>query len=311
MSRLRLCALSVDLDEIRCYHAIHGLGAASGAAANAVYDRALPRFAELAATAGVPLTLFVVGRDLDRASNAARLRQLADGGHELGNHTHDHHYDFSRRPPDQIERQVTEANDAVLVHTGRRPTGFRAPGYVMTDAAYAALARAGMAYSSSLFPCPSYYAAKLSAMAALRARGKRSSSIVGHPGVLSAPRTPYRVGVPHYRPGAGLLELPIQVTPRLRLPFIGTLLSLLGPRRARRMTAGLVGQELINLELHGIDLLDADDGLAELAPHQPDVRVPLERKWAVLGEVIGELREHGYSFVRLDEAARRFAERLG
>jgi hypothetical protein len=44
MKPLRLAAVSIDLDDIDCYHAIHGLPATSQAPSHAVYDRALPRF---------------------------------------------------------------------------------------------------------------------------------------------------------------------------------------------------------------------------------------------------------------------------
>jgi len=306
----RLCAISIDLDEIRHYFAIHGLGGDAPAAANAVYDRALPRFDDLAASERVPLTYFVVGADVAREENAAALRRAAAHGHELANHTLDHLYDLSRRPSAEIVAQVEGANAAVARATGARPTGFRAPGYVVTDAVYAALEQTGMAYSSSVFPCPYYYAAKAALIGAKRLAGRMSSSIVSSPGVLAAPVVPYRVGQPYYRAGRGLLELPIQVTPRLRLPVIGTTLTSLGAPLARWLARRLVGAELVNLELHGIDLLDASDGLQALAPHQPDVRLPLERKWETFVAVIAELRSAGYAFVRLDEAAREFAGRL-
>jgi peptidoglycan-N-acetylglucosamine deacetylase len=307
--RQRLCAISVDLDEIRHYHAIHAESAADPASQHAVYDRALGRFRDLAADNGVPLTLFVVASDLSRDENRKALHAWAAAGHELGNHTLDHHYDLSRRAPAEIREQIERANELILAATGQRPVGFRAPGYVMSDAVYRALDEAGMAYSSSVFPCPVYYAAKLAVILGLGLRGRRSSSIVSGPGVLAAPRAPYRVGKPYHRVGAGLLELPIAVTPGLRLPVIGTNLTLLGPSAALALARRLVGQELINLELHGVDLLDVHDGLHELGRHQPDLRVPLQRKWAVFTELIAMLRGSGYSFVRLDEAARRLSPR--
>src|SRR5690606_5154912 len=156
-------------------------------------------------------------------------------GHELGNHTFDHHYDLSRRGDAEIRSQIERASDAIAARAGQRPSGFRAPGYTMSDAVYRALASTGMAYSSSVVPCPWYYAAKVAVIAAYRLRGKASSSIVGSPRVLSAPRVPYRAGEPYPRAGAGVLELPIQVTPALRLPFIGTSLTALGPLGARRL----------------------------------------------------------------------------
>jgi peptidoglycan/xylan/chitin deacetylase (PgdA/CDA1 family) len=304
----RLCAISVDLDEIRHYFAIHGM-TAEGEAAHAVYDRALPRFGDFARGVGLPLTLFVVGNDVARPENAARLSRFAQLGHELGNHTLDHHYDLTRRDSTEIREQIERANEVIAARTGQRPTGFRAPGYTMSDAVYREVAASRMAYSSSLFPCPLYYAAKVTVIGALRLAGKTSSSILSSPQVLAAPRAPYRVGEPYFRPGDGVLELPIQVTRRLRLPFFGTNLTLLGASLARRLARGLVGEELINLELHGIDLLDQHDGLAALAPHQQDLRVSLGSKWDTLSAVVAELRAAGYAFVRLDEAAREFASR--
>jgi peptidoglycan/xylan/chitin deacetylase (PgdA/CDA1 family) len=305
---MRICAISVDLDEIRHYYAIHGLTpAAEDPGAHAVYDCALPRYRDFARSEAIPLTLFAVGADLLRPQNGPILRAFAAAGHEIGNHSFDHLYDLSRRPAQEIRVQVASANDILERHTGQRPVGFRAPGYVMSDAVYAALAEAGMQYSSSWFPCPYYYLAKLAALGGQKLRGRASRSIVDSPRMLVARREPHRVGEPYHRVGHGVLELPIQVTRGLRLPFFGTSLTLLGEKLARRMARSLVGQSFINLELHGVDLLDEHDQLQALAPYQFDLRIALERKWAVLGGVVAELRAAGYSFVRLDEAARAFA----
>ncbi|HEU4582250.1 MAG TPA: polysaccharide deacetylase family protein [Polyangiaceae bacterium] len=301
---MRVCAISVDLDEIHHYHAIHGLAAPGPAAAHQVYGCALSRFRDFAAAERIPLTLFAVGADLERAENGRGLRELAERGHEIANHSFDHWYDLSRRPRDEMRQQVERASAAISAQTGVRPSGFRAPGYVMSDGLYGALAELGVSYSSSVFPCPYYYFAKLAKLGALWLRGRASESIAAGAEMLLAPRAPYRVGQPYWRAGSGLLELPIQVTPHARWPVFGTSLMLLGPRGARKLVRSLAQQELVNLELHGIDLLDADDRLSELAPHQFDLRIPLERKWQTLSAVVDELRALGFSFQRLDEVAR-------
>src|SRR5262249_22584349 len=139
--------------------------------------------------------------------------------------------------------------------------GFRAPGYTVTDALYEVLDELGVAYASSVFPCPPYYFAKAARLAMMRALGRTSSSILDTPFVLSAPTRPYRVGRPYWKRGGGrVLELPIQVTRGPRLPFIGTTVTLAGPAKARWLTRLVVGEPLVNLELHGIDVLDAGDG---------------------------------------------------
>jgi hypothetical protein len=71
----------------------------------------------------------------------------------------------------------------------------------------------------------------------------------------------------------------------------------------------VLGESLINLELHGIDLLDHTVGLQGLIAHQPDIRVPWEEKLAILTDTVVRLRKAGYGFVRLDEAAEQFSNR--
>ena len=304
---MRLCAVSVDLDEIPNYFAIHGLPEPAGASKTLVYDVAIDRLLALARELAIPLTLFAVGSDLARGASAAKLREAREAGCEIGNHTLDHRYDLVRLGRPEIRRQVEEGARAIERATGVAPRGFRAPGYTITDEVFSVLAELGVAYDSSVFPCPAYWAAKAAAIGLIALRGRTSRSIVDTPAVLTAPTRPYRVGRPYWRRGEGLVELPVQVTRGLRLPFIGTYVTLPRPRVARHLARGCVGEPLVNLELHGIDVLDAADGLEALRPYQPDVRVPRERKLAALRAVVDELRRADYSFVTLGAAAARFA----
>jgi hypothetical protein len=304
---VRLCAISVDLDEIPNYHAIHGLPAPAGPGENAVYDVALDRLESFARDQDLPLTLFAIGADMARPASAARLRRAADAGHEIGNHSLDHLYDLTRRSREEIRRQVESAAVVLEGATGQRPLGFRAPGYTVNQTLFDVLEDCGVRYDSSVFPSPGYYLAKAAALALIRARGRRSHSVLDTPRVLTAPRRPYRVGRPYWRRGSGLLELPIQVTRGARLPFIGTPLAAAGPDAARWLTRTVFGEPLVNIELHGIDVLDAGDGLQALRPHQHDVRIPFPRKLKTLSVVVETLRRAGYGFVRLGEAAERVA----
>jgi peptidoglycan/xylan/chitin deacetylase (PgdA/CDA1 family) len=308
----RLAAVSVDLDEIGCYAQIHGVDArAAGASLHAVYDRCVARFARLFEDEGIPATFFVIGQDLAREEAAAAVRALSAAGHEIGNHSLSHLYDLTRRSRGVIRAEIAGGIDAVARVTGRAPAGFRAPGYTVTDAVFDVLAELRVAYDSSVFPCPAYYAAKASAIMALAARsavglGRPSRSIVDHPAVLSAPADPYRVGRPYWRRGDRLVELPIAVTRGARLPFIGTSVAMGGETAARVLARQCVGRPLVNFELHGIDLADAEeDGLGWLRPHQPDLRRPRASKERALRTAIGALRDAGYRFVTLAEAAAR------
>jgi len=300
----RLCSLSVDLDEVHHYRAIHGLSALATERAHPVYDIAIPRFEIWAAAAGLELTFFAVGADVARPENAQALARLAQAGHEIGNHSLDHRYDLTLLSQDEMRRQVQDSSLAIEAATGVAPRGFRAPGYLMNDRLADVLRESGVGYDSSVFPCPAYYAAKAAVLLAQRCAGRVSKSVLDGPEVLLAPRTPYRLGRPYYRRGDGLLELPIQVTPWLGLPVIGTALTLAGPTLASWLVRQVANQDFVNLELHGVDVLDRQDGLEALARYQPDLRLPVARKLAVLSAVVDVLRARGFRFVRLDQLAR-------
>lgn len=321
----RLCAVSVDLDEIDQYLAIHGLRSAITAtggrrapspvvpgqpgdpAVHAVYDVALARIEAWARRLDLPLTLFAVGADLDRPAAATRLRVLAAQGHEIANHTLDHRYDLVRLDAAEQRRQVEGGVDSITRAVGQPPVGFRAPGYTVSDGLLAVVRASGARYDASVFPCPTYQLAKLGALALMAATGRASRSIVGDPRVCLAPRRPYRIGRRYWGRGQGLVEVPVQVTPGARLPFIGTALTLAPAPVAIALARACAADPCVNLELHGIDFLDADDGLATLAAHQHDLSVPRATKLARLEAALGALSDRGFSFVTMRELAARCA----
>jgi hypothetical protein len=315
---LRTCAISVDLDAIACYYRIHGLGAPPAELEHTILERALPRASALFAARGIRITWFVVGRDVDpdvahaaadraaRAANAARLRILAERGDELGNHSYSHPYELARLSAAETAAELDACDRVLRAITGTAPRGFRAPGYDLSPAMLDHLAGRGYRYDSSLFPAPGYYLAKAAVMAFLALARRPSGAVMTNPRALTAPPAPYRPAMtaPWRRGQAPVVELPIAVTPVLRLPAIGTSL-LLAPAPLRRALARAMSRRRFwNLELHGIDFADADhDGIpGELVDRQPDLRVPIRDKLARLEQLLDQLTPD-WTFTTLADVA--------
>lgn len=305
----RQVAVSVDLDAVACYYRIHALGEPpAGPARHAILRRCLPRFAELFARHDIKATFFVVGADLEEdAEGRALLADLGRAGHELANHTHSHRYDFARLRRGTMAEEIDRAHDAVAACAGAAPIGFRAPGYAISRDTLELLNERGYRYDSSVFPSAAYYGAKALVMAAMRVVGRPSGSFLDNPRVLLAPRRPYRPApAAPYRPGgAGLLELPIAVTPVARLHVIGTSLIVAPAWLRRHLIRVALRAPFFNLELHGIELCDAerDELPPALVARQPDLRRPLAHKLAVLDETLTAARAAGARFVTLREYA--------
>jgi len=269
----------------------------------------VPRFEALFEELGARGTFFAVGQDLREAHAADAIARLHRAGHEIGNHSFHHRYDLSRRDAQTIRQDIADGAAAIAAVTGETPRGFRAPGYTVTDTLLEQVRELGARYDSSVFPCPPYYGAKALAMGTIALRGRTSRSVLDTPRVLTAPADPYRIGAHYTQRGDGLLELPIGVTSRAsgQLPFIGTSVALSSERTARWLARRIAHRPLVNFELHGIDLCDAElDGLQFLAPHQVDLRRTLEHKRRSLLAAVHELQSAGYELVTLAEAAERF-----
>src|SRR5687768_10210434 len=113
----KLASISVDLDEIPCYAAIHGLDVPAGSE-RAIYERAVPRLRALFAKHEVPATFFVIGTDLDVEQNRDAIDGLYRDGHEIANHSWHHRYDLSRRSRAEVREEITRCGDAIERTTG-------------------------------------------------------------------------------------------------------------------------------------------------------------------------------------------------
>jgi hypothetical protein len=143
-------------------------------------------------------------------------------------------------------------------------------------------------------------------MAALAAARRPSGAVMTNPRALAAPPEPYRpaMAAPWRRGQAPLVELPIAVTPWLRLPAIGTSLIVAPAAIRRGIVRAMAHRRFWNFELHGIDFADAEqDGIpGELVARQPDLRVPIADKLARLEQLLDQIAR-GWRLVTLGEAA--------
>lgn len=296
-------AVSIDLDPLDCYAAIHGLGAGACDAAQRrfVLDVCVPRALQQLADVGVRATFFAVGRELTGATSQlarTRLREIVAAGHEVASHSFAHHYHLARLPADQLAADVALAEAHLGDATGVAVVGFRSPGYDMSTTLARCLHERRYAYDSSLLPAPAYWLAKAGVMAAMQARGRASAAVLTDPRALLASRMPFAPALTapwraarHSGEAARFREIPMLVTPHTRLPVIGTSLALAPAWLADRVLAAVAGDPLIHLEFHGIDWAgQGDDEVAFLRGVQPDVRRGARDKHRALTDLLARLR---------------------
>lgn len=310
---MKIC-VSIDMDNFQEYRRlIDPRGEQQG---RSFYGDALPRFLDALESAGLRATFFMIGRDALVSEHRAIVREMIARGHEVGNHSHSHPYNFAALSREQKVREIEAAELAIGDATGVRPVGFRTPSCDVDEETVRILAERSYAYDASTFPSP--------LMLAFVVYGKlfvkHDDYQLGPMTTVLAPRVPYRPSAHHfYRawrpgqpPGPDLVEIPLSVTPRARLPFYATLLRMLGPRFFRRCV-NAYGRErdVLHMAFHLMDLVDHDGtSLGRAVDRSPGLGVSFERRADFVGKALETLAAAGEP-ATLREVAQQHAARTG
>jgi len=259
-----LASLSLDLDNLWSYLKTHGDG---GWRDFPTYlDRVVPIVLELLRERGLRVTFFVVGEDAAREKNHAAIRAIADAGHEIGNHSYHHEPWLHLYTEDELDDELARTEAALEGITGRRPTGFRGPGFSLSDSLLRVLARRGYAYDASTLPtwigplARAYYFATSSLTDDERRKRSRLFGVLAD---ARRPLAPYRWRVD----GTGLTEIPVTTMPLARIPFHVSYVLYLGtraPALSRRyfdLALALCERRGVSpsLLLHPLDFLGGDE----------------------------------------------------
>ena len=265
----RRASLSLDLDNLWSYMKTHGDPGWSSFPS--YFDTVVPRFLELLDETSLKITVFVVGQDAALEKCGPALRMIADAGHEIANHSFHHEPWLHLYAPADIDEEFERAETAIFEATGKKPVGFRGPGYSLSETVLRVLNRRGYEYDCSTFPtvigplARAYYFAKSRLGTEERERRK---ALFG--GVTDGirPLKPYCWGLDADR----LKEIPVTTLPFLRVPihfsylhFIAgasdTLASIYVKGALRTCDIARVEPSLL---LHPLDFVGGDD-VQELA----------------------------------------------
>lgn len=281
------------------------------------YFQIADRFMEEADRGDFRYTIFVIGRDLENSSVFSRVREWAQAGHEISNHSWSHHPNLGALPRSRIEEEVLRSHEIITRCTLREPRGFASPGWSTSSELVEILSRTGYLYDTSIFPSPVIVLALLKLQLNARRHGDFDASWFRRrdkKAAFLAPQQPYFI-----RPDSlvaahpdGLLELPLPTTV-LRLPCWHTLsfYSLIGERGIRRLIRRAArASSVFYYLMHPADLADPGRDLDAALVHRhanelatfERLGVPLGRKLRLFREAMEEVRRVG-AIVTLEEIA--------
>ena len=311
MKQKMLASLSFDLDNQWSYMKTHG--DAGWQEFPSYLDLLMPRTLGFLRDHDLTITFFVVGQDAALDRNREALQSIAEAGHEIGNHSYRHEPWLHLYTPEELDREFTEAEEAIEAVTGCQPRGFRGPGYSMSQGTLECLCARGYRYDASTLPtfigpvARAYYLA--TARLSTQERDDRQK-LFGTICDGLRPLKPYFWELSQGR----ILEIPVTTMPGLRTPIHFSYLLYLARfskaaarayfRQAMRLCRWAGVQP--SLLFHPLDFLGGDD-VSSLA-FFPAMDMPGKEKVEFLHGIMEELKSD-FELVTMAEHARQAAAR--
>jgi hypothetical protein len=305
-----LASVSLDLDDRWVY--LRTRGDPGWASAPSYLETVTRRALALLGPTGPRITCFAVGRDAAAGAGREAVAALAAAGHEIGSHADSHDALGAHAGPARVAGEIARAEAAVHAAAGRRPVGFRGPGYALSPAVLETLAARGYRYDATLWPTWAGAVARRAFMRAHPDRDGAAADLFGGAARALLPNRPFR-----WSTAAGeIVELPVTAMPLARLPLQASLLTALralAPPLSRYYLAlalALCRRLAVepSLILHPPDLLGAEDA-PDLA-FFPAMRRPAAWKAAAGAELLAAVGRH-HRVVTLAEHAEAVAARPG
>ncbi len=268
-------SLSIDLDNAWAY--LRAAGNRDWETAATYLPSVIPHIVEQLQQNDLPLTVFVVGRDLEKPSDVEAIKGFhALKGIEFANHSYHHEPWLHTYDQPALAAEVERTEQAIMEQLGTQPVGFRGPGFSGSTTLWQLLAERGYLYDSSLFPTSMAPIARMYFMMKTGRQGDpRLRELYGGWRAVLQPNKPFVRLLSQRR----LIEQPVTVMPFLRTPIHFSYLLFLA--QLNRPAANLYWRSVLwacrltkvapHLLLHPPDFLGGDE--EQRLNHMPGMKL--------------------------------------
>ena len=285
-------SISLDIDNLWSYLKTQGV---SGWESFPSYlDVVVPRILETLDRCNQRITFFVVGKDATIESNRAALKQIADAGHEIANHSFMHEPWLHLYSREQLHEEIGGAENAIAAVTGKKTRGFRGPGFSTSPLVREVLVERGYQYDASIFPSALGPVARLFFFLNSKLSAEEKAKRQGLYGKFS---DAFGTLQPFTWPN-GLIEIPVTTMPLFRVPVHATYLMFLA-QKSEALAKAYWGMNIAlsrvrgiapSLLLHPTDFLDLSD--VPQMDFFPGMKVSAAKKCALVEYSIRCLQQH-------------------
>ncbi|WP_276168400.1 polysaccharide deacetylase family protein [Zobellia alginiliquefaciens] len=289
-------SLSLDMDNQWSYMKIHG---EEGWETYPSYlDIFVPHVLKVLDELNLKITFFIVGQDAAFEKNHKYLRDIADAGHDIGNHSFVHETWLHLYSREEMEKEIDTAHDIIEKVTGKAPNGFRGPGFSWSATLLEVLADKGYVYDASTLPTVIGPLARLYYFSTSNLSKEEKEDRKEIFGKFS---DGFKKLKPYFwktKKNQKLLELPVTTMPIFRIPFHLSYLIYISNISIHLMMLYLniaiflckITKTQPSFLLHPLDLIGGDQ-ITSLA-FFPGMNVSSERKVFLFKKVMKKLGKH-------------------
>lgn len=292
-------ALSLDLDNLWSYLKVRG--DKQWEYYPSYLNTLVPEILDFLDELNLKITFFIVGKDAMNPKHHEILREIVHRGHDIGNHSFHHEPWLHLLSKKELEEEILSADNAIQVATGKKPVGFRGPGFSWNTKLLEVLSENDYKYDSTIFPtfigpiARKYFFSK-SGLSKTEQHAR--SEMYGSFSDVLHPNKPYLWNPQKTKK---MIEIPVSTIPFLKTPFHLSYLMFLAKYSERVMlfylqtaiTLCRLSRTSPNFLMHPTDLFGSDR-IPEME-YFPGMDIPTSKKQEICKCVLESIQQY-YDF---------------
>ena len=129
---------------------------------DAAFTRGVDRILNLSQKFDIPITFFLVGKDLENKKNYEIMRRISNNNNvEIANHSYNHLFNFGSRNDQIIYDEIYKSHELIFKCTGKEAKGFISPTWSVSKNVIKNLIKLNYNYDTSFFQSIYLYPAVL------------------------------------------------------------------------------------------------------------------------------------------------------
>ena len=126
------------------------------------FTKGVDRILNLGNRLNIPITFFLVGKDLENKKNYEIIRRISDNDNvEIANHSYNHLFNFGSRSEQVIYEEIYKSHELIFKCTGKEAKGFISPTWSVSKNVIKNLIKLNYSYDTSFFKSIFLYPAVL------------------------------------------------------------------------------------------------------------------------------------------------------